>query len=199
MNNQSQRFAAPRGGNKLNTPKPKPFNKNTIDPKGQECGLICERAFAQSCALANLSYAHLIGNKVGYDFIHYIGKDRVTVDVKGKERNVDAKPEYMAHIHDSQRDHKVDYYVFANWNKQTKAIQFMGYILKDSFWFFAEPVKQGESDSDGFVQRADAHVLPYSELVPMSQYVGHMKGDLKPTEGNPWTSPDWPWTWPPNV
>jgi hypothetical protein len=159
------------------------FNRHTIleDGIGQIAGRLGEAEFAKQLCLYAPSFLWVGTEKGSYDFVVKLRDgQKITIDVKTKHRNVEAKPHYSAHVTLSQKEYEVHIYVFAN--EVEGEVELMGWCSKQWFWGNAQVVSAGdvESKQTQFVERDGAGKVSYESLRPMSE----MWEKLKPhTEG----------------
>jgi len=134
--------------------------------EGQFVGNIGELAFQEWC----LTFLHK-------EELEYIAKDKkfydfllcgVKFDVKSKERNMVAPPNYHAMVETRIRDEDCQYYVFASVKvpelgaKDAEYVQLLGYLNKREFWSLPR-------DDDGKPDRFPCHKIMHSRLRPMSE------------------------------
>ncbi len=151
----------------------KPFNHMTIlpDGSGQITGEVAEIRFAQGLERHSINYQAVGKQKGPYDFICTSAKgEQITIDVKAKQRNVKALPNYDAHVTCDQMHYDCRLYVFAS--VCGDLVQFMGWCGKQEFWDNCRIVSKNEKDgSFNFYEKTDAGKLEYSKLRTMQSLV----------------------------
>jgi hypothetical protein len=148
------------------------FNKTTIlsNGAGQYVGNIGELCFITGLKGHNLKYMH-VGDKVyDYDFV----VEGVTIDIKTKDRNVDASMKYNAHVNAFQKNLNCFLYVFANYNKKKNEIEYLGFITKKEYWQKCTHYKNGQTDKEGFKHKSDCGVLQYKNLRPIKELTSYI-------------------------
>jgi len=143
----------------------KAFNKTTIldSGTGQLAGNIAEISFKIGLDGHGIKNKRVAKEVYDYDFV----ANGITIDVKCKERTVDYKPEYNAHVNVSQKHFNCFLYVFASYNKKKNKIQFIGFIRKSDYWEKCTIYNKGQTDNEGFTHRSDCGVLQYKNLEPI--------------------------------
>lgn len=99
------------------------------------------------------------------------------IDVKGKERTVDCKPEYSTDTHCYQDNFNADMYIFASYNKVSGSVSLMGWEWKDEYLQNAALVLAGETH-DGRRQAVDGHKMQYKQLQSMEKLGEVMSGEF---------------------
>lgn len=143
-----------------------PFNKDTIleDGAGQAAGIIGELAFGRLLKSNGINFQYVADKKHGHDFI----AGGLKIDVKTKSCTSRPKPNYTAHVTNSQRDLDADVYVFARSSPDT--VWICGWIYKEVFWDsdYATDLKQGQM-ADGMIQHADARRMQIQHLASITE------------------------------
>lgn len=149
------------------------YNQFTIreNGEGQIVGRAAEQEFSCMVIQKGCVFSYHGPSRTPFDF----QISDVTIDLKCKERNVDALPHYEAHVDWRLRNKDVHLYVFASYNGR---FQWLGWIGKKQFWEKAVRVERGEL-RDGFTEREDAGKLAYSELRPMDELFEKLKEKQK--------------------
>lgn len=87
------------------------------------------------------------------------------IDVKCKDRTVDATTEYEASVEARQKDFNVDWYAFFSYNRVSDKMQFMGWIAKDDYYSQATLLKKGDvNGTNKWVVSVDCYNLKYEKL-----------------------------------
>ncbi len=88
------------------------------------------------------------------------------IDVKCKDRTVDATLDFDAAVEARQKDFNVDWYIFYSYNRKTNMLQFMGWISKEDYYKKAMLFKKGEMHgSNNWVVSVDCYNLKCQELI----------------------------------
>jgi hypothetical protein len=150
------------------------FNRTTIMPggSGQYAGNIAEAVFARVLNRKGVDFRHVGKEQYSHDFEVY----SATIDIKAKRRTVVARPDYSAHVAESQERHSCHYYVFASVYcpaGHAEGVEFMGWIPKREFWDQCSRVAPGDK-IDGLVERAGAGRMPYRDLRPMGELIDNL-------------------------
>lgn len=131
---------------------------------GQHPGFLGECAFALWCMQREVSFYWVGSDKGQIDF--KIMSDReLTFDVKAKERNVEPRSEYDAHVKLQQKDYHCDAYVFVSVTRDKPTI--MGWIPKKKFWELATIMRKGQKDERGRPELVDCAKMKYADLYTM--------------------------------
>ena len=149
-----------------------PYNQHTIfaNGEGQVIGRYAEQEFCNWLVANRLVYTYSGPDKGSVDF--RVGK--YTIDVKCKQRNVEAEPNHDAHVNWYQRDFDVDLYVFCSYWKQAEQLQWMGWQWKGQFWKHARIVEAGQLDGT-FQEKKDSGKMKYADLRKMEDLVGGLR------------------------
>lgn len=147
------------------------FNGTTIldHGSGQYVGILGEIAFGIFLRdVDNLPFEHCGFTSYNCDFI----AGGLKIDVKTKACNTPPLPHYTVHVTESQKDKDCDIYVFCRASPDT--VYLLGWIPKAEFWSCEVGIdsRGGQTDSDGFIERADARKLKVSDLLGMELLAG---------------------------
>jgi hypothetical protein len=144
---------------------PKPYNKHTIkrDGSGVEVGARGEQAFACWLIKQGVSFVFVGPEKEFHDFDVCGGK----IDVKAKERPSGYSDSYEAHVEDRLEEKECDCYVF--YSVTDGEVTPCGWMHGEEYWDKATRVTKGEETAPGFIEKANAGKLIYSELHGMDE------------------------------
>lgn len=150
-----------------------PYNQHTIfeNGEGQVIGRYAEQEFANWLVANRMVFTYSGPDKGSVDF----DVNGFTIDVKCKQRNVEAQLDHDAHVNWYQKKFAVQIYVFCSYWKQAEQLQWMGWIGKKEFWKQARRVEAGQLDGT-FQEKKDSGKLKYSELRPMPELIECLEG-----------------------
>jgi hypothetical protein len=142
------------------------FNGTTIldQGAGQFVGMLGEIAFGIFLRdVVGIEFQHCGFDSYDFDFI----AGGLKIDVKTKACNTPPLPHYTVHVTKSQKDKDCDIYAFCRASPDT--LYLLGWIPKAEFWSCDAGIdsRGGQTDSDGFTERADARKLSVSQLKGM--------------------------------
>lgn len=144
------------------------FNRHTICPagSGQRPGNLAEQEFMRWLQSHSIPF-RFIGPLKGHSDFITAKRRRLRFDVKAKKRNVQPEPHHEGHVEYRLRETDCDAYIFASVTEDV--VTLMGWTTCAEFWRLCEFVVKQEQDSHGFIEKADAGKLRYSEMRPMEE------------------------------